>query len=63
MRVLDIIHGSLYWSRIDYRRLSTRLGVIDEDDFRKVKEAFTKLYKQIIQPEISEPLRGFCLRA
>lgn len=30
---------------IDYRRLSTRLGVVDEEDFRQVKEAFHKLYK------------------
>ena len=30
---------------IDYRRLSTRLGVADEEDFRRVKEAFQKLYK------------------
>lgn len=30
---------------IDYRRLSTRLGVADEEDFRRVKEAFHRLYK------------------
>lgn len=30
---------------IDYRRLSTRLGVVDEEDFKKIKEAFNKLYK------------------
>ena len=30
---------------IDYRRLSTRLGKIDSDDFKKVKDAFWKLYK------------------
>ena len=30
---------------IDYRRLSTRLGQIDGDDFAKVKEVFWKLYK------------------
>ena len=30
---------------IDYRRLSNRLGVVDEEDFKRVKEAFLKLYK------------------
>ena len=30
---------------IDYRRLSTRLGQIDGDDFKTVKEAFNKLYR------------------
>lgn len=30
---------------IDYRRLSTRFGMADEEDFRRVKEAFHKLYK------------------
>ena len=30
---------------VDYRRLSTRLGVVDEKDFKRVKEAFGKLYK------------------
>jgi len=30
---------------IDYRRLSTRLGQIDGDDFKRVKEAFSRLYK------------------
>ena len=30
---------------IDYRRLSTRLGTADEEDFKKVKQAFNKLYK------------------
>lgn len=30
---------------VDYRRLSTRLGVTDEEDFRRTKEAFLKLYK------------------
>ncbi|MFH1170428.1 MAG: type II toxin-antitoxin system PemK/MazF family toxin [Candidatus Vogelbacteria bacterium] len=30
---------------IDYRRLSNRLGVMDEADFKRVKEAFWRLYK------------------
>ncbi len=30
---------------IDYRRLSSQLGKIDETDFKIVKEAFHKLYK------------------
>jgi len=30
---------------IDHRRLSTRFGIIDEEDFKKIKEAFDKLYK------------------
>jgi mRNA interferase MazF len=30
---------------IDYRRLSTRLGILDEEDFKRVKEAFGRLYK------------------
>lgn len=30
---------------IDHRRLSSRLGQIDSDDFEKVKTAFMKLYK------------------
>ena len=30
---------------IDYRRLSNRLGIADEEDFRKVKDAFWHLYK------------------
>ena len=30
---------------IDYRRLSTNLGMVDEEDFRRVKEAFLRLYK------------------
>ena len=30
---------------VDYRRLSTRLGIVDEEDFKRVKQAFRKLYK------------------
>lgn len=30
---------------IDSRRLSTRLNMIDDDDFNRVKQAFWKLYK------------------
>jgi mRNA interferase MazF len=30
---------------IDYRRLSSRLGKIDGDDFERVKDGFRKLYK------------------
>jgi mRNA interferase MazF len=30
---------------IDYRRLSTRLGIVDEEDFKRVKAAFWQLYK------------------
>ncbi len=30
---------------IDYRRLSARMGQIDEEDFASIKEGFIKLYK------------------
>lgn len=30
---------------IDHRRLSSRIGQIDSDDFEKIKNAFLKLYK------------------
>jgi mRNA-degrading endonuclease toxin of MazEF toxin-antitoxin module len=30
---------------IDYRRVSSRLGQMDENDFQKVTDAFYKLYK------------------
>lgn len=30
---------------IDYRRLSSRLGSVDEEDFKRIKEAFLRLYK------------------
>lgn len=30
---------------IDYRRLSSRMGQIDGDDFAKIKKAFWSLYK------------------
>lgn len=30
---------------IDYRRLSSKMGQIDTNDFRKIKEAFLGLYK------------------
>jgi mRNA interferase MazF len=30
---------------VDYRRLSTRMGQIDSDDFFLIKEAFWRLYK------------------
>jgi len=30
---------------IDYRRLSSRLGQIDSDDFDRIKAAFLELYK------------------
>ena len=30
---------------IDYRRLSSRLGKLDEDDFDRVREGFWRLYK------------------
>ncbi|MCX6712344.1 MAG: type II toxin-antitoxin system PemK/MazF family toxin [Candidatus Vogelbacteria bacterium] len=29
---------------IDYRRLSSLMGQVDEKDFKEVKEAFLKLY-------------------
>ncbi len=29
---------------IDYRRLSTKLGQIDTDDYRRIKNGFSKLY-------------------
>lgn len=29
---------------IDYRRLSTKLGVLDDTDFKKIKEGFRELY-------------------
>ncbi|MDP3661459.1 MAG: type II toxin-antitoxin system PemK/MazF family toxin [bacterium] len=31
---------------IDYRRLSTRLGQIDGDDFQRVADAFWRLYRK-----------------
>ena len=30
---------------IDFRRLSSRLGKVDGDDFERVKDGFRKLYK------------------
>lgn len=30
---------------IDHRRLSNRLGIIDEEDFKRIKAAFAELYK------------------
>jgi mRNA interferase MazF len=39
---------------IDYRRLSARLGVVDEEDFKKVKEAF----KNCMANMFPAPLRG-----
>lgn len=30
---------------IDYRRLSTKMGQIDTNDFKKIKTAFNELYK------------------
>ena len=30
---------------VDYRRLTTKLGTIDDDDKKRVKEAFLNLYK------------------
>lgn len=30
---------------LDYRRFSNRLGIIDEEDFRRIKEGFNRLYK------------------
>ena len=30
---------------IDYRRLSSKVGQIDSDDFDRVREAFWRLYK------------------
>jgi mRNA-degrading endonuclease toxin of MazEF toxin-antitoxin module len=30
---------------IDYRRLSSKVGQIDTDDFDRVREAFWRLYK------------------
>jgi len=30
---------------IDYRRLSSRIGQIDTDDFNRIKTAFSRLYK------------------
>ena len=29
---------------IDYRRLSSKIGQVDTNDFRKIKEAFLRLY-------------------
>ena len=31
---------------IDYRRLSSRMGQIDSDDFQRVSDAFWKLYRK-----------------
>jgi mRNA interferase MazF len=30
---------------IDYRRILNRIGVVDEDDFKRIKEAFWGLYR------------------
>jgi hypothetical protein len=50
--VVDLIqHGKdmlacLHQARaIDFRRLSSRLGKVDGDDFERVKDGFRKLYK------------------
>jgi hypothetical protein len=32
-------------SAIDHRRLSTKLGQLDDSDFDRVREGFWKLYK------------------
>ncbi len=38
--------ASLHQARaIDHRRLSTKLGQLDDNDFEKVREGFWKLYK------------------
>jgi len=38
--------ASLHQARaIDHRRLSTKLGQLDDNDLRKVREGFWKLYK------------------
>jgi hypothetical protein len=38
--------ASLHQARaIDYRRLSTKLGQLDDSDFDRVREGFWKLYK------------------
>jgi mRNA interferase MazF len=38
--------GCLHQARaIDFRRLSSRLGKIDGDDYERVKDGFRKLYK------------------
>jgi mRNA interferase MazF len=40
------IFACLHQARaMDYRRLSSRLGKIDGDDFERVKDGFRKLYK------------------
>jgi len=30
---------------VDYRRLSSRFGMVDEEDFKKIKTAFWRLYQ------------------
>jgi hypothetical protein len=38
--------ASLHQARaIDHRRLSTKLGQLDDSDFERVREGFWKLYK------------------
>ncbi len=38
--------ASLHQARcLDYRRLSTKLGQLDDSDFQRVKDGFWKLYK------------------
>lgn len=40
------MYACLHQARtIDYRRLSSRMGQVDSEDFKKIKEAFWNLYK------------------
>ncbi len=43
---------------IDYRRLYSNLGWLDEEDFRKVEAGFKKLYLRKIFPAISDGVAG-----
>jgi len=41
-----VMYACLHQIRVvDYRRLSSRLGQIDSNDFARIKEAFCRLYK------------------
>jgi mRNA interferase MazF len=40
------MYACLHQARsIDYRRLSTKLGTLDDSDFSRIKEGFSALYK------------------
>ena len=44
-----VSQGNIWWAsvgkNIDYRRLSSKLGTLDDEDFTRVKDGFHSLYK------------------